>query len=216
MSVSELLTEGGPIARSMEGFELRPQQLDMVRAIERAFADDRHLIVEAGTGVGKSFAYLLPGIQQSLDRDERIVISTHTIALQEQIVRRDLPFLASVYPRDFKAELVKGRSNYLGLRRLLKSAQQQHTLFEDSRLLELQQIQTWAHSTSDGSLATLGFMPSPALWDHVMSDSNDCRGRNCDHYKQCFFQRARRRIYDSQILVVNHALLMADLNLKRQ
>src|SRR5688572_27790666 len=114
-----LLSADGPVAERLKNYEPRPQQLEMAAAVERAIAERRHLMVEAGTGVGKSFAYLVPAIQTALAQDEfRVVVSTHTISLQEQLIRKDIPFLQNVMGQPFLALLVKGRSNYLSKRRL--------------------------------------------------------------------------------------------------
>src|SRR5438132_5938008 len=134
-----------------ERYEHRPQQLDMAAAVERAFAEGHHLLVEAGTGVGKSFAYLLPAIEFAVKRKKRVVISTHTISLQEQLIEKDIPLIRSVYPDEFTAVLVKGRSNYLCQRRLQQARGRQNYLFDNDRQLEsLWQIEEWAQHTTDG------------------------------------------------------------------
>src|SRR5687767_2645598 len=113
MKVAEILGDSGIIARRLSGYEQRPQQIEMASAVERAFSESRHLVVEAGTGVGKSFAYLVPAIQRATSAHQRVLISTHTIALQEQLISRDIPFLSAIWPDEFTAVLVKGRTNYL-------------------------------------------------------------------------------------------------------
>src|SRR5438128_1824436 len=167
MSIASILGPEGGIARRLPSYEPRPQQLAMAEAVAEAIAEPRHLMVEAGTGVGKSFAYLVPAIQAALaDRDCRVVISTHTISLQEQLIHKDLPFLRSVLPQDFNAVLVKGRSNYLSLRRL-RVAQQRQTLLlsGDDSVRQLQQIGRWSRQTRDGSRSDLSFQPLPPVWD---------------------------------------------------
>lgn len=203
---------GGRIARQLANYETRPQQLEMAEAVATAFASRQHLIVEAGTGVGKSFAYLVPAIEHVLEHGGRAVISTHTIALQEQLMFKDIPFLRTVLERDFSAVLVKGRSNYLGLRRLARASSRQDLLFETTDdLAELHMIENWAYKTTDGTLSDLPQQPSLKVWDRARSDGDDCLGRKCPHYEKCFYQRARRKAQDAQILVVNHALLFSDL-----
>src|SRR3982751_3777660 len=126
----------------------------MARAVEEAFREKHHLLVEAGTGVGKSFAYLLPAIDWAVKQHKRVVISTHTISLQEQLIEKDIPLLQSVYPDEFTAVLIKGRSNYLCQRRLEQTRGRQNHLFDDQRQLEsLWTIEEWANETADGSLA---------------------------------------------------------------
>ena len=217
MNAVDTLAQGGRVAKELPKYEVRPQQLEMAGAVAEAFEAGEHLLVEAGTGVGKSFAYLIPAIQRAVQHGERVVISTHTIALQEQLIGKDIPFLAKVSPEKFVAVLVKGRSNYLGLRRLTRASQRQGTLFETSKQTnELHAIEDWAYETQDGSLSDLDNQPHPAVWDQVKSESDDCFGRRCPHFKKCFYQRARRRAADAQILVVNHALLFSDLAVRQQ
>lgn len=217
--VDTILGPGGVIATKLGGYEDRPQQLAMARAVETAFATDKHLVVEAGTGVGKSFAYLVPAIQRAVSGkpDERpVVISTGTIALQEQLYGKDIPFLRSVYDQEFTAVLAKGRGNYVSLRRLDAALRTEGELVAagDERR-ELLRLKTWSEETDDGSLASMNFEPSHEAWSMVQSDRNNCMGRQCPNFeKKCFYQRAKRRIYNSHILVVNHALLCADLALK--
>ncbi|MBE7492179.1 MAG: DEAD/DEAH box helicase [Planctomycetes bacterium] len=217
--VDTILGPGGAVAQRLGGYEDRPQQLAMARAVETAFAGDRHLVVEAGTGVGKSFAYLVPAIQRAVSGkpDERpVVISTGTIALQEQLFGKDIPFLRGVLEQEFTAVLAKGRGNYVSLRRLDLALRTEGELVAagDERR-ELLRLRQWAEETDDGSLAGMGFEPSHEVWSMVQSDRNNCMGRQCPNYeKKCFYQRAKRRIYNSHILVVNHALLCADLALK--
>jgi ATP-dependent DNA helicase DinG len=217
MTPATILGPGGAVAGRMPEFESRPQQLAMADAVADAIAGRRHLMVEAGTGVGKSFAYLVPAIlAATADKDCRVVISTHTISLQEQLVRKDIPFLQSVMPREFRAVLVKGRSNYLSLRRLRGAQQRSMSLLaEPSALGQLQQIGRWSRQTVEGSRSDLAFQPLPAVWDLVESDHGNCLGRNCPDYGQCFYFKARRAIHGAQLLVVNHALFFSDLALRR-
>ncbi len=204
------------IARAIANYEVRPQQAEMARAVGEAFENHQHLLVEAGTGVGKSFAYLVPAIQRILARRQKIVIATFTIALQEQLIEKDIPALAAVFNGKFKAVLVKGRHNYLGLRRLMQASRRQQAVFSGSMELEqLRHIEDWAYETQDGSLSDLDFQPLPQLWHRVRSESNNCMGTKCDYYDRCFYQRARREVEGADLIVVNHALFFADLALRR-
>src|SRR3954451_10886074 len=148
--LESILGADGAIARRLAGkYEFRPQQLEMAQACERAFAEGHHLLVEAGTGVGKSFAYLLPAIDFAVKHKKRVVISTHTISLQEQLIDKDIPLLQSVYPDEFTAILVKGRSNYLCQRRLEQARGRQNFLFDEQRQLDsLWTIEDWATRTA--------------------------------------------------------------------
>jgi ATP-dependent DNA helicase DinG len=213
----------GLVARRLAHYESRPEQLQMADAVAAAIADKRHLLVEAGTGVGKSFAYLVPAILAALEprgKDEKprkVVISTHTIALQEQLVHKDIPFLASVLPDEFSAVLVKGRSNYISLRRMqAAAARSSATLFEVEAINQLRQIQQWSATSRDGSLADLDFKPLREVWDDVQSEHGNCLGRKCPTYENCFYYRARRRVWNANLLVVNHALFFADMALRRE
>jgi ATP-dependent DNA helicase DinG len=218
MSSASILGPDGVIAQQLSHYEPRAQQLQMADAVAEAIAEHRHLMVEAGTGVGKSFAYLVPAIQAATaNKDCRVIISTHTISLQEQLVHKDIPFLQAVMPQPFNATLVKGRSNYLSLRRLRGAQQRAGALLVDGGATEqLQQIGRWSRTTQDGSRSDLSFQPQPAVWDLVESDSGNCLGRGCPDYARCFYFQARKRIFGAQLLIVNHALFFSDLALRRQ
>ena len=240
LSHAEILGPGGKIAARLPNYEHRDEQLAMAEAVDRAIRRRRHLVVEAGTGVGKSFAYLVPAIlsvaadkdrggdkgkgsghipdeRQSGQSSRRVVVSTHTISLQEQLIGKDIPLLNSVVPLEFSAVLVKGRGNYLSLRRLENALGRAAGLFDEPEELDqLRRLRDWAKWTADGSLADLDFRPLPAVWDEVSSDHGNCMGRNCPHYAKCFYYKARRRMQNAQILVVNHALFFTDLALRRE
>lgn len=188
----------------------------MAKAVADAIADRRHLMVEAGTGVGKSFAYLVPAIQAALgEQDCRVVVSTHTIGLQEQLIRKDIPFLQSVLPA-FRAVLVKGRGNYISLRRLRVAQQRAASLLSETTAVEqLHRIGRWSRVTTDGSRSELDFQPLPSVWDLVESDTGNCLGRDCRDYEQCHYFKARKGIHAAHLLVVNHALFFSDLALRQ-
>src|SRR5213596_3684947 len=215
-NMHDILGPGGAIARRLaEKFEHRPEQLEMADAVACAFAQGHHLLVEAGTGVGKSFAYLLPAIDFAVKNKKRVVISTHTISLQEQLIDKDIPLLQSVYPNEFSAVLVKGRSNYLCRRRLEQTRSRQNYLFDHDKQLEsLWAIEDWATRTTDGSLADLPAIPDRDVWDKVAAEHGNCLGKKCKFYDGCFWQSAKRRMNSGNILVVNHALLFSDLALR--
>ena len=217
IDVQNILGPDGPIARRLEGaYEPRPQQMQMAAAVDRALDSGATLAVEAGTGVGKSFAYLLPAIRRIVEHKERVVISTHTISLQEQLIEKDIPLLRSVLGHEFSAVLVKGRSNYVSVRRLGLASSRQDQLFHDApELRSLRQIEQWARETTDGTLSTLPQLERLSIWDRVQSDSGNCMGRKCPTYKKCFYQGARRRMENGDLLVVNHALFFSDLALRK-
>lgn len=222
-ALRSILGPRGRIAARLGNYEQRPQQWEMAAAVAEAIRNKRHLIVEAGTGVGKSFAYLVPAIlaaaedRDGEDRRTRVVVSTHTISLQEQLIGRDIPFLNAVLPVEFSAVLAKGRGNYISLRRLAGALERRHGLFSrPEELAELDRIRTWAKTTTDGSRSDLSFRPQPLVWDEVQSEHGNCLGKKCPTYSQCFYYQARRRLWNADLVVVNHALFFSDLALRRE
>lgn len=217
LDVRTLLGPDGPIARRLEDFEVRPEQLQLSEAVADALRDRSHLIAEAGTGTGKSFAYLLPA---ALHADQHqgegpVVISTRTIALQEQLEQKDLPFLHAVLPFEWSSVTAIGRNNYLCLRRMHQAEREQQQLFEDpERHSQLRRIVDWSLNAKDGTRQELDFPPRPEVWEEVQAEHGNCLQRACKHFDQCHWQRARRRMQTAQVLVVNHALYFADLALR--
>ena len=232
LSVDSILGASGRIAKRLANYESREQQLEMSRGVAEALATDQHLIAEAGTGTGKSFAYLVPAILHATEsqneeqpppeedgkaRKRRVLISTHTISLQEQLIAKDLPLLNSVIPREFSAVLVKGRGNYLSLRRMNRAVSKSTSLLStDLQHSQLRDIKQWSGDTTDGSLSSLPFRPESLVWDEVASDTGNCLRRSCKSYNDCFYFRARRRATNAELLIVNHAMFFSDLALRRQ
>jgi ATP-dependent DNA helicase DinG len=215
--VRDVLGPRGPVAAALPGFEARPQQLAMAEAVADALAGGGKLLVEAGTGVGKSFAYLVPAVLAvAAKKDFRVVVSTHTIGLQEQLIAKDVPFLQQVLPHEFRPVLVKGRGNYLSLRRLRAAQQRAGSLLGDpAAALQLSKVGKWSRATAKGTRSDLDFQPLPGVWELVESDSGNCLGKQCPHHGECFYFRARRQAFGANLLVVNHALFFADLALRR-
>jgi len=212
---ASILGPDGVIARRLPSYEHRVEQLEMAGAVARAIERPGHLIVEAGTGVGKSFAYLVPAILAAVSLKRKVVVSTHTIALQEQLLGKDIPFLRSVMGQEFSAVLVKGRSNYISLRRLDVAVQRQGSIFQRAEEFDqLATVRLWSGRTSDGSRSDLDFRPFPSVWEAVQSENGNCLGKECPRYKECFFYQARRRVHNANLLVVNHALFVSDLALR--
>ena len=210
--VEEFFSPSGRLAHA-RNFEFRPQQQAMAVAVARALVERRHLAVEAGTGVGKSLAYLVPAILFATAHQRKAVISTHTINLQEQLAQKDLPMLESILPVKFRHTLLKGRHNYLCSRRLHKAMQQADHLFTSPEQEELKRVADWARSTDDGSLSDFETEPDPKVWAQVCSERGLCSpklcGRDSEFAKDrdaCFFQRARQRFLASDVLVLNHTL----------
>jgi len=216
LEIANLLTESGPVARVLgtAAFEDRPGQRDMAAYIADAYNDGGIALLEAGTGVGKSFAYLVPALEWARLNGERTIVSTNTINLQEQLVGKDLPILARAFSTGDRAvtfALLKGWRNYLCLSRLEQARAGQESLFDDERAAELESIAGWASRTSDGSLADLVAEPSSDVWDAVAAESDLCTRLKCPHFDRCFVFSARRRAAEADVVVVNHHLLASDL-----
>ena len=218
MNNENMLAPGGLIAGRMPGFESRAEQQDMAAAVANAIARRRPLLVEAGTGVGKSFAYLAPAIAEiAKNKDARIVVSTHTINLQSQLIEKDIPFLQAALGMEFRPVLVKGRGNYLSLRRLQAAQQRMNVIGSDPVAMEqLIQVGKWSRTTLEGSKADLGFQPMSSVWDVVQSDNGNCLGKKCKTYKNCFYYKARKTVHGANLFIVNHALFFSDLALRKQ
>lgn len=214
-AVASLLGSDGAIARTLPGYEERPEQLRMAFAVGDAFNNSKLAVIEAGTGTGKSLAYLVPALLWSLANEQRVVVSTNTINLQEQLIRKDLPFLQRSADLEFKAVLVKGRGNYVCLRRA-ETAHLEPGLFDEELAAELAAILDWTRKSSDGSKEDLSFIPKEEVWEEVRCEADQCARVRCAHYGRCFLQRARREAAQADILVVNHSLLLADLAVRLQ
>jgi ATP-dependent DNA helicase DinG len=216
VAVAALLGETGPVARALGGttFEDRPGQRDMAAYAADVYNDGGIALLEAGTGVGKSFAYLVPALEWARANGERTIVSTNTINLQEQLVGKDLPILAralSAGDRPVTFALLKGWRNYLCLARLDQARAGQDSLFDDGRGAELESLAGWAARTGDGSLADLAEEPSSDVWDAVAAESDLCTRLKCLHFDRCFLFQARRRAAEADVVVVNHHLLASDL-----
>jgi len=205
----------GKVAEVMgDKYELRDEQLDMLESVATSFNDNLISLVEAGTGTGKTLSYLVPAISWALKNEERVVISTNTINLQEQLIDKDIPLLYNAFDDDFNYSLVKGMRNYLCL---LRTETIQEGLFEmadDDEVGSIDDILEWAKVTEDGSLSDLSFTPADSVWEKVSAESDSCLRARCPYYSRCFFYKSRREIASSQLLIVNHHLLFSDLAIK--
>ena len=218
VAVARLLSPGGPVATELGVHEDRQGQRDMAAYIADAYNDGTVALLEAGTGIGKSFAYLVPAIRWAVANGERTVVSTNTINLQEQLVGKDLPLLARALgtaDRPVRFALLKGWRNYVCLTRLEQAQRGVGTLLEPDRRDELESLASWARRTADGSLSDLSFSPSPEVWDEVAAESDLCSRLRCPHFDGCFVFEARRRAADADVVVVNHHLLASDLAVRR-
>ncbi len=214
--IERFFAPGGILCGSLEGYEYREEQTRMAFAVAEAFNDERVAVIEAGTGTGKSLAYLLPAALWATRNRERIVISTNTINLQEQLIRKDIPFLQQKGDLAFRAVLVKGRSNYLCLRKLAAVEKEPSLFRDDGKAGELDALLEWSGKTAEGCRNDLSFIPSGDIWDEVCCEADQCGRAKCSHYGKCFFYTARREAAGADILVVNHALLLADVALRSE
>lgn len=214
--LNALLSADSALSRNLTDFELRPQQQQMMETVAKTFNENAIGVIEAPTGVGKTLAYLIPAVQWALKNKERVVVSTRTINLQEQIIEKDIPLLQQAIEESFSAVLVKGRSNYLCKRRL-EQALSESTLFEDDdEQKTLRDISEWAEHTKDGSTADLSFVPLRAIWEKVCSEADSCTAAQCQRAKDCFVTKARRDVAKADIIVVNHHMLFSDLAIKKE
>lgn len=209
--MEDIFGQNGLIARFHEAYEHRDGQIKMAEAVMRAFDEKRHLVVEAGTGTGKTLAYLVPAIAAALGKKGRVIISTGTKNLQEQLMEKDIPFLQRVMPKKFTAAYMKGRSNYACLNRIYKA--------EDQPFLEglheidyFEEIRHWSRESRTGDRAELKNLPENlSFWNRINARSEICIGQKCPDFEPCFITRMRARAEDADIVIVNHHLFFADL-----
>ncbi|QYM77646.1 ATP-dependent DNA helicase [Horticoccus luteus] len=215
---AHIFADGGSLHAGLT-LEHRPEQEQMARAVAGALRDDAALLFEAGTGVGKSLAYLVPGLIHAIDQTRQLVVSTHTISLQEQIEAKDLPLCRRLFKSDpalaryadFKSAVLVGKSNYLCTTRLAAALAGKQELFPTAEHNELLRIADWAATSRAGLRHELSPPPSAEVWEHVNADSSACSRKNCD-CERCFYQRARARLRQAQVVIVNHSLLFALIN----
>src|SRR5437773_333953 len=204
--VRGFFSENGPLSKA-KNFEFRPQQQEVAARIARALEEEQHVVLEAGTGVGKSLGYLVPSVLFALEWHKKAIVSTHTINLQEQLLHKDIPILKKVLPVEFEAALMKGRQNYLCPRRLERALQNEQELFTGPERSELQRLAEWARETRDGSLSDLSVEPDPKVWAQVCSEAHICTQKTCGQNPRCFYQQARKRLLAADLIVLNHTLL---------
>ena len=209
--VRAFFSENGPLSKA-KNFEFRPQQQEMAAAVAHALEEERHLVVEAGTGVGKSLAYLAPAILLAIEEHKKAIVSTHTINLQEQLLYKDIPILKKILPVEFDAALMKGRQNYLCPRRLERALQQANELFTGQEQNEVKTLAEWARTTRDGSLSDLSVEPDPKVWAQVCSEPHICTKKTCGHDTRCFYHNSRKRFEAADLVVINHTLLFVLLD----
>ena len=208
--VRAMFGPGGLLSKA-KNFEHRPQQQEMAAGVARALEQRQHLIVEAGTGVGKSLAYLLPAVHYAREQGKKALISTHTINLQEQLFYKDIPLLEKLLPFEFKTALLKGRQNYICPHRLAKAMSNAGELFVSSEQAELKRIWTWMQTTTDGTLSDFDVEPDYKVWSQVCSEAHLCTSKTCGSNPKCFYQQARKRIIEADVVILNHTLFFTCL-----
>lgn len=212
MSIQDYFSGSGVFARHVKGYEIRPQQADMAEAVAAALTADSTLLVEAGTGVGKSYAYLVPLILWAVEHDKRVMVSTYTKALQEQLVKKDLPRLRKILGVEFEFSHLQGAENYVSLRRLHLARVKQREIFEGAPdILDLERVVEWSDSTEEGLRSELSLAPRIEVWAQARREVDNCMGRHCPYYSKCFYFKALEKARKAQVLVVNHSLYFANL-----
>ena len=209
--MDQLVAEGGGLEKNLPGFEWRPSQLTMMKQVYDSFEDGKHLVVEAGTGTGKSLAYLIPAAYWAKQEGEKVVISTHTIQLQEQLYSRDLPLIKKIFHNGIKDPvLLKGRNHYLCLRKYEHSLQEYHENYDFQ--LSKGQILVWLTETETGDIEEIN-LPSGGqyYWKQVQSDATSCLNRHCPWFSRCFYHNARRKAQQAELIITNHSLLFTDI-----
>ncbi|HET7558984.1 MAG TPA: helicase C-terminal domain-containing protein, partial [Limnochordia bacterium] len=206
---------GGPLAEALSGYEARPQQALMALEVARQFNDGGVTLIEAGTGTGKSLAYLVPAALYALAGGRRVVVATQTINLQEQLLHKDMPVLSERLGLPVKAALVKGWGNYLCRLRLERALAAPGDLFEAGAAAALYDLAEWSETTEDGSLSAWDAPLPEGVWDEVAAESDACVRQECPHFGDCFFFKARRAVQEAHLLIVNHHLLFADIALRK-
>lgn len=212
----EVFSPAGAFARGLQGYEVRPQQTQMMESVAGAFNRNGIAVIEAPTGVGKTLAYLVPAVLWAVRNKERVVISTRTINLQEQLIEKDIPLVRRILDVPFRACLVKGRSNYLCLRKMERNRSEAQLFDDEDTRDQIDSLGDWAASTKDGSKADLPFVPAREVWDRVCSEADTCSLGRCPDKQRCFLGKARREVATADVLVVNHHMLFSDLALRME
>ncbi len=209
-----ILKPGKEVSKQLNNYEFRRGQLKMTENIIDGFNKNKIEIIEAGTGIGKTLAYLIPAVYWSIENEEKCVISTNTINLQEQIINKDIPFLQKVLDVQFKASLIKGRNNYICLRKVETEEREMPTLLVPEEKEELKILIDWAMETASGDKSELTFVPNFETWEKLCCESDTCIRMKCKYYEKCFLLKSRREAATSNLLIINHHLLFADLYIR--
>lgn len=203
------LSKEGPLSKISQYYEERPTQIELLKKITNTFNEGKIGVFEAGTGVGKSYAYLIPSMLWSLENKERVIVSTGTINLQQQLVEKDIPTSQKIIGKTVKSVLLKGRQNYVCLRRLCEVSNDRDLFSDETEMFD--KIADWAKTSGTGSKSDLTFVPPDSIWTRINSESDACMGSRCQYREQCFVMKVRKEAADANIIVVNHHLLFADI-----
>jgi ATP-dependent DNA helicase DinG len=204
---SHVLGSTGPLAKALSSYQVREPQITLAEHIQAAFAESKHLVAEAATGTGKSYANILAALEKAIGTGSPVVISTHTIALQEQMCEKDIPFLVEQLKlTGVKVALAKGRGNYVSIRRAKIAISEKQKGYT--------KLSRWLDRTSDGTLSSLDFKADYLTWNRSKSDVDQCMGEHCPYFSDCYYQSARRKLAESHIIVTNHNLVLIDLKMK--
>lgn len=209
--IEAIFSPGGLLSQAAH-FEYRPQQQQMAVAVAKALENERSVVVEAGTGVGKSLAYIIPAMLFAIENKRKAILSTHTINLQEQLIYKDIPIVQKLLPVEFEATLWKGRQNYLCPKRLERARQSASELFTSPEQEELARIWEWSQRTREGTLSDFAVEPDREVWSKVCSEQHICTSKSCGPESGCFYQAARRRLLAANVIVMNHTLFFMNLD----
>ncbi len=212
--IFEFFKQDGLLASHFGNYEFRESQLKMAYSVLDSLEGKNHIFIEAPTGIGKSFAYLVPAIYYAKEHGKKAVISTHTINLQEQIIGKDIPLLKEILPVEFEANLLKGKTNYLCPKRLRKAYENAPSLFEDDGKLQLEKLVSWSKTTKDGTLSDISFQVDADIWQSVCAEVNICSNKTCGNPEdtECFYRKAKEKIYGSDVIILNHYLFFSLYN----
>lgn len=208
-SLALCLSSGGPLSKIYDQYEERPSQIALLKNIADAFNKSKIAVFEAGTGVGKSYAYLIPSMMWAVKNKERVIVSTGTINLQQQLIEKDIPAAEKILGINVKSILLKGRQNYVCLRRLAEAGNERDLFSDDTEVFDT--LADWAKTSETGSKSDLSFVPADSVWSKINSESDACMGMRCQYREQCFVMKVRKEAADANIIVVNHHLLFADI-----
>jgi ATP-dependent DNA helicase DinG len=212
--IENFFSDGGILSKKFGIYEFRKSQLDMALAVYESLENKSHIFIEAPTGIGKSFAYLVPAIYYAKENKKKAIISTHTINLQEQLIGKDIPFLKENLNIDFNASLIKGKNNYVCPKRLTVAIENANSLFENDEQKLLDKLYSWSKNTKDGTLSDINFQVIPNVWSSVCAERGICTNKTCGGYEdtECFYQKAKYRIATSDVVIVNHHLFFTLFN----